>query len=145
MQSTNVSKLIYIISKSNTDENELKKAKECITDDYIVRNNSYTKMCPIMLKEIKKIQSKNQLESFTLLSYSKCQYKYENDDVMYKKRCCNNELCRYAHKDDELKTPICILNLFNCCSDEKNCYFDHKQEEPPHIVLSVKKYTTQGN
>jgi hypothetical protein len=144
MLTTNSSKLIQIISKSVTDLNKLEKAKEYITDDYILRNNSYTKMCPIMLKEIKKIQSKGKLESFTLLSYSKCQYKYENDDTLYKKRCCSNELCRYAHKDDELRTPICILNLFDCCSDEKNCYFDHKQEEPPHIVLSVKKYTTDG-
>ena len=145
MQNTNASKLIHIISKCNTnDEIEIEKAKKLITDEFILRNNSYTKLCPIMLKEIKKIQSRGKLESFTLLSYSKCQYKYENDELMYKKRCCNNELCRYAHKEDELRTPICILNLFKCCSNKDECYFDHKQEEPPHIVLSVKKYTTLG-
>ena len=144
MQNTNSSKLIHIISKCNTDDIEIEKAKKLVTDEFILRNNSYTKLCPIMLKEIKKIQCRSKLESFTLLSYSKCQYKYENDELMYKKRCCNNELCRYAHKEDELRTPICILNLFNCCTNESDCYFDHKQEEPPHIVLSVKKYTTQG-
>jgi hypothetical protein len=144
MLSTNSTKLIQIISKNLTDVNEIEKAKKNITDEYILRNNSYTKMCPVMLKEIKKIQTKNQLESFILLSFSKCEYKYKNDKMLYKKRCCSNELCRYAHKEDELRTPLCILNLYNCCNNSEKCYFDHKQEEPPHIVLSVKKYTTQG-
>ena len=149
--------ILQIIYKYNRDKYE--EAKNILNPLFILRNNSYTKICPMFLKQLTRLQSKidtNELEYLNLLEHSNCEYKYFNSDTVYKSRLCKSDVCRYAHSEEELRVPLCILHFFDCC---KKCTYDHtsinntklltfdKKEEIetvlPHIILYTKQYKNE--
>ena len=101
-------------------------------------------MCPMFLKQIKILRSDvRELEYLYLIEHSKCEYKYKNDETIYTKRLCKNDVCRYAHSEEELRIPICILNMYNCCKKgDRYCKFDHSYDlyKLPDIILHTKQY-----
>jgi hypothetical protein len=137
----NKNTILQIIQKNNL--NRYEEASKKIDVIFLLRNNSYIKMCPMFLKQLKRLQiDKKELEYIHLLEYSKCEYKYKNDETIYKKRLCKNDLCRYAHSEEELRVPLCVLNMYDCCKKGDNfCKFDHLTDiRLPDIVLYTKQY-----
>lgn len=145
---------------------------DVITDQFVSRNTSNTKMCEIVTKKIKKggYVSKRQEELSLELNkkikietdeHTNLFYKDECGEIQYvmktlqdsntvvKDRLCSRPSCNYCHELSELRISICPLHLFGVCNDSKHCeyHLDHTSMlfDLPQIVLGDKKYPDTKN
>jgi hypothetical protein len=149
--------LLNIIKTTNTLEYE--KALTSLTTEMIIQNSSMLKMCPLMLKYIrrlkkKEIENNKELEYLSIQDHSNIVYKFKNEDSEIKDRCCKNDTCRFAHKETELRVPVCILYLYKSCKYHNSplgeiceCKYLHtdlnnEMVKLPNVVLFTKKYVT---
>lgn len=151
--------LLNIIKSVN--ETEYENAARELTTEMIIQNNSKLKMCPLMLKYIKKIKKEEkacgkELEYIEIQDHSNIIYKFKGEDIV-KDRSCKNDVCRFAHKETELRVPICFLYKYNSCKYHNSpngelceCKFLHTDLNDelvklPNIVLFTKKYISNFN
>jgi hypothetical protein len=139
-----IQEMYNIVKHNNPDM--LSLFNEKINNEYIIRNQAHLKLCPKMLIEVEKIKCKGILEYIIIESYSQATFKYKEDDEIYTKKMCKNERCNYAHTKDELRKPICILHLFDCCDkDSKCCKYKHTKDDSnlPNVLINTKKYSNK--
>jgi hypothetical protein len=120
-----------------------------LTIELIIKNESHLKLCPLMLKKIKKICKNDEIEYIEIADHSIIKYKYKNKENIITDRACKNDTCRYAHKEIDLRVPYCLLNLFDCCDRNNNCKYIHASKSEilnslPEVVLTTKKYYNEN-
>lgn len=128
----------------------LEEANCVITNQFLERNSIRTKMCRNSQIKLDKFITK---KGYTLISgpneHSIAKFETTDKDnfgsiVTKEERLCFNDKCNYAHRDEDLRKPLCIYNIFNCCTNKK-CENDHSNRDPPRdLNLGSKVYKDEN-
>ena len=126
----------------------IEQSNSIITNQFLERNSIKTKMCKNSQIKLEKFITKKR---YTLISgpNEHSIAKFETTDesgntITKEERLCFNDKCNYAHREEDLRKPLCIYNRFNCCTNRK-CENDHSDKDLPRTLnLGSKTYKDEN-